>query len=215
MADRHLQKLSIFIALGTAALIVAAVFFLLLPSRSEQDFSAQQAEKLVAELTPQFREGDLVFRRGRGFWSETFSDRAGSNLSHVGVLVREQRGWSVVHAEADDLSLIGGVKSTPLAEFLTGTVLRYIRRVQMSEESREKFVRDIRRHLSRQTPFDTSLSLDDDAQRVYCSELIWSAARQAGVALARPRDLLGKNYVTIDDLFFSPLLSAVVVSPAQ
>jgi len=51
-----------------------------------------QAERLVAELTTQLKEGDLVFRRGRGFWSETFSDRAGSNLSHVGVLVLTRMG---------------------------------------------------------------------------------------------------------------------------
>lgn len=209
MARRHLQKLSLFIALGTAALIVAAVFFLALSPHAGQDLSAHQAQRLAVELAPQLREGDLVFRRGRGFWSETFSDRAGSNLSHVGVLIYEPRGWMVVHAEADDLSLIGGVQSTPLAEFLTGTVLSYIRRIQMSEQSHNKFVSDIRHHLSRQTPFDTSLSLDDDAQRVYCSELIWSAAQRAGIDLARPRDLLGKSYVTIDDLFFSPLLSVV------
>lgn len=209
MARRHLQKLSLFIALGTAALIVAAVFFLALSPHAGQDLSAHQAQRLAVELAPQLREGDLVFRRGRGFWSETFSDRAGSNLSHVGVLIYEPRGWMVVHAEADDLSLIGGVQSTPLAEFLTGTVLSYIRRIQMSEQSHNKFVSDIRHHLNRQTPFDTSLSLDDDAQRVYCSELIWSAAQRAGIDLARPRDLLGKSYVTIDDLFFSPLLSVV------
>ena len=209
MARRHLQKLSLFIALGTAALIVAAVFFLALSPHAGQDLSAHQAQRLAVELAPQLREGDLVFRRGRGFWSETFSDRAGSNLSHVGVLIYEPRGWMVVHAEADDLSLIGGVQSTPLAEFLTGTVLSYIRRIQMSEQSHNKFVSDIRHHLSRQTPFDTSLSLDDDAQRVYCSELIWSAAQRAGIDLARPRALLGKSYVTIDDLFFSPLLSVV------
>lgn len=209
MARRHLQKLSLFIALGTAALIVAAVFFLALSPHAGQDLSAHQAQRLAVELAPQLREGDLVFRRGRGFWSETFSDRAGSNLSHVGVLIHEPRGWMVVHAEADDLSLIGGVQSTPLAEFLTGTVLSYIRRIQMSEQSHNKFVSDIRHHLNRQTPFDTSLSLDDDAQRVYCSELIWSAAQRAGIDLARPRDLLGKSYVTIDDLFFSPLLSVV------
>ena len=209
MARRHLQKLSLFIALGTAALTVAAVFFLALSPHAGQDLSAHQAQRLAVELAPQLREGDLVFRRGRGFWSETFSDRAGSNLSHVGVLIYEPRGWMVVHAEADDLSLIGGVQSTPLAEFLTGTVLSYIRRIQMSEQSHNKFVSDIRHHLSRQTPFDTSLSLDDDAQRVYCSELIWSAAQRAGIDLARPRDLLGKSYVTIDDLFFSPLLSVV------
>ena len=213
MARRHFQKLIIFIGIGAAALIVAAVFFMVLSRPSEQDLSAQQAERLVAQLAPQLREGDLVFRRGRGFWSETFSDRAGSNLSHVGVLIRDQQGWAVVHAEADDLSLIGGVQSTPLVTFLAGTVLRQLRRIQMTDESREAFVQDIRDHLRRETPFDTSLSLDDDAQRVYCSELIWSAAQKAGVDLARPRDLLGKSYVTIDDLFFSPLLSVVSATP--
>lgn len=213
MARRHFQKLRVFVVLGTAALMSAAVFFLLFPQRAEQDFSVVQAERLVAELTAQLKEGDLVFRRGRGFWSETFSDRAGSNLSHVGVLVLDQNGWSVVHAEADDLSLIGGVQSTPLVTFLTGTVLRHLRRIQMTDESRSIFVTDIRDHLRRQTPFDTGLSLEDDAQRVYCSELIWASAQKAGVDLARPRELLGKSYITIDDLFFSPLLSVVSVKP--
>ena len=213
MARRHLQKLSILVGTGTAALIVAAVFFLAWPTKHETDLSAPQAQQLALAFAPQLQQGDLVFRRGRGFWSETFSDKAGSNLSHVGVLIHDQDGWGVVHAEADDLSLIGGVQRTPLALFLNGTALRHIRRIQMSEAAREKFVQNIREHLRRQTPFDTSLSLEDDASRVYCSELIWSAAQYAGIELARPRDLLGKSYITIDDLFFSPLLSVVSAQP--
>jgi cell wall-associated NlpC family hydrolase len=175
--------------------------------------SADQAQLLALAFAPRLQQGDLVFRRGRGFWSETFSDKAGSNLSHVGVLIHDQDGWGVVHAEADDLSLIGGVQRTPLALFLNGTALRHVRRIQMPEAAREKFVQNIREHLRRQTPFDTSLSLEDDATRVYCSELIWSAAQHAGIELARPRDLLGKSYITIDDLFFSPLLTVVSVQP--
>jgi hypothetical protein len=213
MASRHFQKLSIFVGIGTAALIVAAVFFLAWPVRNETDLSADQAQQLASALAPELQQGDLVFRRGRGFWSETFSDKAGSNLSHVGVLIHDQDGWGVVHAEADDLSLIGGVQRTPLALFLNGTALRHIRRIQMSEVAREKFVQNIQEHLRQRTPFDTSLSLEDGATRVYCSELIWSAAQHAGIELARPRDLLGKSYITIDDLFFSPLLSVVSAQP--
>jgi|LakMenE01Jun11ns_1017448.scaffolds.fasta_scaffold9863985_3 hypothetical protein len=213
MADRHLQKLNVVVGTGTAALIVAAVFFLVWPARIETDLSAPQAKQLVAVLAPKLEQGDLVFRRGRGFWSETFSDKAGSNLSHVGVLIHEQDGWGVVHAEADDLSLIGGVQLTPLDLFLTGSALRHVRRIQTSEVARETFVQNIRKHLRQQTPFDTSLSLEDNAARVYCSELIWSAALHAGIELARPRDLLGKSYITIDDLFFSPLLSVVPAQP--
>lgn len=213
MARRHLQKLSIFVGITTAALIVAAVFFLVWPAKNETDLSAPQAQQLATVLAPQLEQGDLVFRRGRGFWSETFSDKAGSNLSHVGVLIHDQEGWGVVHAEADDLSLIGGVQRTPLGLFLTGSALRHVRRIQMSEGARETFVQNIREHLRQQTPFDTGLSLDDNAARVYCSELIWSAAQQAGIELARPRDLLGKSYITIDDLFFSPLLSVVSAQP--
>ncbi|MCM0035130.1 MAG: hypothetical protein NBV66_05010 [Burkholderiaceae bacterium] len=213
MARRYLQKLSIVVGLGTAALIVAAVFFLAWPTQSDTDLSAPQAQQLAAVLAPQLEQGDLVFRRGRGFWSETFSDKAGSNLSHVGVLIHDQEGWGVVHAEADDLSLIGGVQRTPLGLFLTGSVLQHVRRIQMPEGARETFVQNIRMHLHQQTPFDTSLSLEDNAARVYCSELIWNAAQHAGIELARPRDLLGKSYITIDDLFFSPLLSVVSAQP--
>lgn len=213
MARRDFQKLSLFVGFAVAASIVAAIFFLFTPFFDEQDISIHQAEKLVSALDPDLREGDLVFRRGRGFWSETFSDRAGSNLSHVGVVVREGDDWVVIHAEADDLTLIGGVQSTPLSIFISRTVLRHVRRIQMTDDSRAVFVKNLREHLRRQTPFDTSLSLDDDAQRVYCSELIWSAAQRAGVELARPRELLGKSYITIDDLFFSPLLSVVEIPP--
>lgn len=213
MAHRHLQKLSVIVGIGTAALIVAAVFFLARPTSVETDLSAPQAQQLALVLAPQLAQGDLVFRRGRGFWSETFSDKAGSNLSHVGVLIHDQEGWGVVHAEADDLSLIGGVQRTPLGLFLTGSALRHVRRIQMSEGARETFVQNIREHLRQQTPFDTSLSLEDNAARVYCSELIWSAAQHAGIELAQPRDLLGKSYITIDDLFFSPLLSVVSAQP--
>jgi len=213
MAHRYFQKLSLFVGIGTAALLVAAVFFLVWPGRDGTELSADQAQQLVLELAPQLQEGDLVFRRGRGFWSETFSDKAGSNLSHVGVLIQDHGDWYVVHAEADDLSLVGGVQRTPLAIFLSETALRHLRRIQMTQVTRDTFVQDIRGHLHRQTPFDTSLTLEDGGARVYCSELIWLAAQHAGIELARPRDLLGKSYITIDDLFFSPLLSVVSAQP--
>jgi hypothetical protein len=167
------------------------------------------AQHQAQALAPSLQEGDLVFRRGRGFWSETFSNKAGSNLSHVGVLLRQDQDWVVVHSEADDLTLEGGVHTTPLAEFLHNTEFYYLRRLKVGQPQLIQFVAHLREHLARKTPFDTSLSLDDDGERVYCSELIWLAAEKAGVSMAKPNDLLGKVYITIDDLFYSPLLKEI------
>ena len=174
---------------------------------TEPDIAIAQHQAQV--LAPSLQEGDLVFRRGRGFWSETFSNKAGSNLSHVGVLLRQDQDWVVVHSEADDLTLEGGVHTTPLAEFLHNTEFYYLRRLKVGQQQLVQFVAHLREHLARKTPFDTSLSLDDDGERVYCSELIWLAAEKAGVSMAKPNDLLGKVYITIDDLFYSPLLKEI------
>lgn len=167
------------------------------------------AQHQAQALATSVQEGDLVFRRGRGFWSETFSNKAGSNLSHVGVLLRHGSDWVVVHSEADELTLEGGVHTTPLAEFLHNTEFYYLRRLTVEQRQLSQFVAHLREHLVRKTPFDTSLTLDDEGERVYCSELIWLAADQAGIPMAKPRDMLGKAYITIDDLFYSPLLKAI------
>lgn len=194
-------------ALMLIALLCFAWFKLKDSIVSEPDIAI--AQRQAQALAPALQEGDLVFRRGRGFWSETFSNKAGSNLSHVGVLLRQEQDWLVVHSEADDLTLEGGVHTTPLAVFLHNTEFYYLRRLTVGQQQLNQFVAHLREHLARKTPFDTSLSLDDDGERVYCSELIWLAAEKAGVSMAKPNDLLGKVYITIDDLFYSPLLKEI------
>ncbi|MGJ8839521.1 hypothetical protein AB9H28_24420, partial [Salmonella enterica subsp. enterica serovar Kentucky] len=74
----------------------------------------------LSGLESALHEGDLVFRRGSGRWSGLAAGASGEAgyFSHVGLAVREDGRWQVVHSDADDDTGIGGVRSEALADFL-------------------------------------------------------------------------------------------------
>lgn len=153
-------------------------------------------------------QGDLVFRTGTGFWTPFFAAANKTHgYSHVGVLVREGGKFFVLHAEANDFTLEGGVIKTPLETFTAESVRYTLRRNEMPAEVKARFVSALEDMFRLQIGFDPQFELDDQGQKVYCTEFIWLAANRAGVSdLGQIDTLSARTFVLVDSIYASPRL---------
>jgi hypothetical protein len=144
-------------------------------------------ERDLSELEAGVREGDVVFRRGRGVMSRAVltADRRGV-YSHTGIVVRDSAGWRVVHAVPGEE---GGdrVKMEPLSVFFQprraegGAVMRAGDSIA-ARKAAERAVTLFRRNI----PFDHDYDLDDTT-RMYCTELIHHVFAHEGIDLTGGR----------------------------
>ncbi len=199
--------------MGTSALLLASIAWLwdaavhrgeLASVRSPGPGGPENSQEVFSVPA----QGDLIFRTGRGFWTPFFS--AANKIhgySHVGVLVLEGQSFFVLHAEANDFTLEGGVIKTPLETFMAESVRYIIRRNEMPAEVKTSFVSALEDMLRLKIGFDGQFELDDQGHKVYCTEFIWLAARRAGVMdLGQIDTLSHKAFVLVDSIYASPRL---------
>ena len=160
-------------------------------------------------------EGDVVFRRGRDIMANLVLAHAESaQFSHVGVVLRGESGWVVVHAVPDNVSLEGTVRLEDLDAFLSeerATDFGFYRVVGVDTPRMERILEFLRSQVGK--PFDSTFSIERD-DSFYCSELVVKAFEQAGVGLAVgvPRTrvmLVAEPVFHPDHLRLSPLLRRV------
>ena len=149
-------------------------------------------------------EGDLVFRRGNGRWSGYFAGISGDSgyYSHVGIAVRGDDAWQVVHSDADDDTGVGGVRTDTLADFLGQARGVAIIRPGLDPAGAAAVVALSGEPHWRDIPFDAAFRLDDGGEAMYCTEWVQALVLAAtGRDIARPRShVLGRDAITVDDL---------------
>ena len=133
------------------------------------------------------RDGDLVFRAGRGLFSTLFSNigEQPTPYSHVGIIHRSGNLLYVIHAEADDFTGVGFVRMDPLVEFVSpdnASAYTFKRVVSLTGKLQSKVLLSALAYVQRQVPFDTAFDLTSD-DRLYCSELVYKAFLSAGIEL--------------------------------
>lgn len=127
--------------------------------------------KPVAAYEPQ--DGDVVFQSfPHNALTDAIEGVTESPLSHCGILRRTGPGWVVIEA-------VEPVRETPLADWIgRGREGRYLV-FRLKEPHREKipaFLAAARHYLGR--PYDIRYRMDDE--KIYCSELVYKAFRDAG-----------------------------------
>ncbi|MBR4218029.1 MAG: hypothetical protein IKR71_03155 [Bacteroidales bacterium] len=144
--------------------------------------------------TTLLEEGDLILRRGRSVSSravERAEKQNNSAYSHIGVLVRQDSSWFVVHCVPGESEETGGeevIKCDSLPLFLrsdraeAGAVFRY----DTLAEVRASIAADARRLLQRKVPFDRNY-LCSDTSKLYCTEMVDLLYRHAGIDLTEGR----------------------------
>jgi hypothetical protein len=155
--------------------------------------------------------GDLVFRLGVGYWSPMFAHvNPVSGFSHVGVLIEEDGRWKVLHADADDRSLIGGVIKTELERFQNESKRWAIKSNLMPAAEKAAFLASLQSMWSASLPFDSDFDLSDQGTKVYCTELVWLATQTAGKPLGEIAHVAGRKGISVDSIHESSLLGPAV-----
>lgn len=154
--------------------------------------------------------GDLLFRRGRSLVSRAvLTAEDGGEYSHVGlVTVIAGRAWVIHSTPPDEPESRGGVVVEPIAMFLAperasaAALYRplYPKAAVVAERVARGFVQA-------RLPFDAAFDLHT-ARKLYCTELVWRAYREAGVDLA-PGAMSRDRYLLPSELAASPALQRI------
>lgn len=136
------------------------------------------AERLTTEELSQLRDGDIILRRGFGFFSDYIAAKLNNgaiDVTHAGIIVFRGNRPFVIHSLSSDVSPIDGMQEQPLSEFLKFSAPGKIiitRPKGKNALSGKKIAERAGYYLGKKLPFDHSGNYDD-ASALFCTELIW------------------------------------------
>ena len=141
----------------------------------------------VSPDSPQWRAGDLVFRRGTSIKSAAVESVDHSGYTHVGILAGASPLWTIIHVEPKDNEGGGQVEEIPLAMFVKpAKASRYaIFRATDSSVAATEAVRNAKMQVGRPFDADYRYSTED---LLYCTELVGKAFAKAGIILIKPAE---------------------------
>ena len=146
--------------------------------------------------------GDLVFRRDNGVWSSLFinASKRDRRFSHAGIVVIEGGCVKVIHADANEHTGVGCVRSEDWSGFFSQSLDGALYRFTGDRESGRKIGDEARHRLG--VPFDTGFDMTQ-TNKLYCSEFVREAVNSAigrKVIGFTPTAETG-GYVAIDDCY--------------
>ena len=179
--------------------------FFYIDTQQEQRQVAQNKDRLRLSPTQMdsLRPGDIILRRGYGFFSDMISKRLNNgtyDLTHSGILYQRNGHWWVIHALSSDVSPINGMQQQPLSTFLRYSMpekILVVRPQGLSPEQGLQVVERAKYYLKQQVPFDHRGIIDDPSE-LYCTELIYQILDNDLHYLHFPTD-----YNTRKGLFYS------------
>lgn len=151
--------------------------------------SSQESFEIPEDL---LHEGDLAFRCGVSVESiiVKIADQIGS-YSHVGIVVKEQNEWKIVHIVNGESENTNGkeiIKKEPVSQFFrtdrskAGLILRY----DTTDEVRRHLTQKAFELSQKELFFDHSYDLTDSS-KMYCTELIQNIFLSSGIDLTEGR----------------------------
>lgn len=121
--------------------------------------------------TAKLREGDLVYIHSQSSQAGAIAEATGSDWTHVGVLLKTDKGWEVAEAART-------VAKTPLADFLArsrggGYEVKRLKAWGRGAPANQlkRLKKGLDSYLGK--PYDIYFEWSDDA--IYCSEYAWKA----------------------------------------
>jgi len=133
------------------------------------------------------KSGDLVFRQGRGIFSELFSNigDVDSIFSHVGIVYKEKNDVFVIHTEANEFTGVGFAKVEPLSSFISRSnsiTYDFYRVKELNNKNENIVLKTALKYVANKIPFDINFNLKD-SDKLYCSELVYKAYKSAGISI--------------------------------
>lgn len=134
-----------------------------------------------------YENGDLVFRRGVGLVSNfVVSVDTSSMFSHVGIICKTGSGTFVIHVLPDEQQQNNDVvQMEPIAVFLSSDNASGFAMCRLAGDHRVIASRAVGHALDQwkgRVRYDYDLD-SSNPRRLYCSELVWLAYKQAGIDL--------------------------------
>ena len=155
--------------------------FFYLDHRSE--ISEQIKNKDITRLSKKelslIKEGDFILRRGFGFFSDYVSTNLNDgpliDVTHAGIITKQNDTLFVIHSLSSDVSEIDGVQKQPLSDFLQYSAPHkiIITRLKNADSICGKNITNrAKYYLEQKIPFDHHGNYDD-IKELYCTEMIW------------------------------------------
>ena len=211
---------SLITAIPVVVAVIALSIVLPAPERSEPHSSIIEttSSQLLESITPHLREGAIIFRGKDRSWGDLgaqLSDKD-KRFGHVGVVVFDDGQWGVIDAIGNPLDREGRVRLRTVEAFLAPATRAGLYRPSLSDQALDRFLTSIRVFEAAQTPFDRLYDMDD-ANALYCTELIWLALKTATGEDPVPDHTLfrDRRVIAIDDLQYAPIMTAVWVSAPE
>ena len=161
------------------------------------DRPKSEFDRLIGNL----REGDLLFRKGTGIAGRIVTSLdSNGEYSHVGIVVRIDDKWYVVHAvphEPDFEGDIDRVKCEPIELFTSRYPQANYRhyRTTATNKQRKIAIHHALRLSAERRPFDHDYDLSDST-KLYCTEFVEYVYSLAGVSISQGR----RTHITFPSL---------------
>lgn len=176
MAHRYQALAGLAVAVGAVMAIIAGL------GCAGQNADQELSVKLPAAAS-EWREGDIIFRRGTGPEAAAIRAMDESGFTHVGLLAGKYPDWDVVHVEPEQKGRGGKVEVISLKEFASRdhAYAYAVFRVEMiGNETAARTVGYARRHIG--IAFDGDYRYFDDGA-LYCTELVGKAYQAVKVGM--------------------------------
>lgn len=159
-----------------------------------------------------FQNGDLVLRRGEGFFSDIARNFSPNDkrFSHVGIIVTHQQQSHVVHSIHELDKGLDGVVIETLDAFLTEATDWAIYRLNINKNQQQDFANTALRYSNKHIPFDSHFDLSS-SKAMYCTEFVWRVSKESiHPNPIKPAVNIGDNlFISIEDIYAHDNISLI------
>lgn len=159
---------------------------------------ADISKKENSPVSPNLENSDIVFRLGKGYFSNYFRKYASKDkiFSHIGIVSVENNNTFVYHSEASELTGVGGIKKELLTEFIKDSEKIAFFRTNLTSVEKEKIIQQVKLYHSKNIAFDLSFDIDNNNE-MYCTEFV---AKSINNGLKK--NIISPNLIIKDKYFY-------------
>ena len=179
------------------------------PDEQINSYTLTQVEK------QQLEEGDFILRRGHGLvsnWIVHYLDQT-YDVSHIGVLVREDKRWQVISALSSAVADFDGMQKASLDAFTDQSHRNklMVSRLGAPKNIRSQIANQANKYLEQKTPFDHHFD-HSDPSAFYCTELPWHIIQDLEADVSFKKGQLKDRIYLLFSTFWDPNHFKVVLN---
>lgn len=216
--NRGKKLLFILFMLFLCSITSYKVFFYFDKKSEEKEvYRHGKITRLTVEEIELLQEGDIILRRGFGFFSDlvsTYLNDSIIDVTHAGILTYTNDKWYVIHSLSSDVNPTDGMQIQALDKFLKYSQPGKIIISRIKDHTPEKgtqITTFAKGYLKRKIPFDHIGDFENDNE-LYCTELIWRILEKDLEILELPQENTSRKYLyhTMNGLYDSNYFDIII-----